>query len=233
MKKRQRRNQQLNQVAQPPLKTEPSSVDTPAEIGNLFQDVLQIYCERHKSFKPKDALSLNLKEDNKLGSSQYLFDRKFDLMDKELQNKVKDNENSKKFIILNYADKYEQAGYPLRSICKRISDVLSHNDDYNTSPSYVRKILPEKYKDYDQMEVAKKQSAQVGASRARLQEEVARKDVKDIVVQDFNYIKPSKAKLAFKHQLAKAVWFEQENRQLSDELESLKLRLLAATWRSR
>lgn len=213
MKKKQRRNKQLNQVVQLPLNTEPP----PPPLDKLLAQITK---------QDKDSSTSS-------GSAKYLFDRKYDLIDKELRQKVKENENSKKFIILNYANKYEQAGYPPRSICKRITDVLSNQEDCNASASYVRKILPEKYKDLDQMEIAKKQSVKVGATRARLQEEVARKDVKVIVEEDFNYIKPSKAKQAFKHQLAKAVWFEQENKQLSDELESLKLRLLAATWHSR
>jgi len=160
----------------------------------------------------------NKYEPQKLGSAEYLSDRKFDLIDKELRKNLKEHETSKRLLILNSAQKYEKAGYPTRLICKRISDLLS-NREYGVSDSYVRKILPEKYKNLDQMNFAKQQTVQGGVTYYRQREIVARKDIKDITVEDFKYITMAKAKAAFKHQVSRADLAEQIARQFKDELE--------------
>jgi hypothetical protein len=171
----------------------------------------------------QDKLDQDKDQDKELlGSDAYLSGYKLDTVDRELRRKIKENEYEndarKRALILNAAERYTKAGYPERMICKRICDLLS-NKEYNTSGSYVRKILPEKYKDLDQMNTAKMKNFQEGANRLSQQERVARKEIKDIVEQDFKYIKMNKAKAAFVFQRKKAEWFAQQVKQLESKLE--------------
>jgi hypothetical protein len=118
------------------------------------------------------------------GSEAYLSDHKLDALDRELRKNIKEHDATKKVLILSAAEKYERLGYPTRLICKRISDLLS-KAEYNTSAGYVRQCLPQKYKDLDQMNVAKKQIVREGVDRLRQQERVAKTDAKDITLEDF------------------------------------------------
>ncbi len=171
--------------------------------------------------EPQDKLEQDLDPNKELlGSDAYLSGYKLDTVDRELRRKIKEseyeNDARKRALILSAAEGYNNTGYPTRMICKRISELLS-KPEYNTSPSYVRKILPEKYKNLEQMNIAKKQNVHEGANRLRQQEIVAKKAIQDIVEQDFRYIKMSKAKAAFKFQRERAELFEQQaNRYKAD-----------------
>lgn len=154
-------------------------------------------------------------EDQLLGSGAYLFERKFNLLDKELKNHIKDNETSKKILILNFAERYEKKGYPAREICKRISDVLS-GKEYNTSARYVRRILPEKYKNLDQMTIAIK-DPQEGGTKARLIKQAQEKDDDEITENDLQYIPSRRTKQIFKHYRNKTSYLEPEIKRLVEE----------------
>ena len=147
-----------------------------------------------------------------LGSEAYLSGYKLDVLDRQLRRKIKENEYEndarKRALILNAAERYVKAGYPERMICKRISDLLS-KPEYNTSSSYVRRVLPERYKNLEQMMTAKKQNVSEGVNKLRLIAEVAKKADKDIGLEDLKYITLNKLKHSFKYQMARADMLEE------------------------
>ncbi len=70
-----------------------------------------------------------------------------------MQTNILQHNQSKKLEILRTAQELENQGYPITKICDRITKALQ-GPKYETSGSYVRKVLPPKYKDQEQMATA-------------------------------------------------------------------------------
>lgn len=156
--------------------------------------------------QPKQELS---------GSAEYLATHKFDPLTKGMQKAVRDAETSKKLIILSWAEKFEKKGYPITKICKKVTDDLA-DPEYAVSDSYVRKILPAKYKDPEQMATAFQQKngkSHAGATDYRLKEQVQNKDIMEIGVEDIKFLSPRRLQQVAKFGIEKRMWHEQQDKQ--------------------
>ena len=147
------------------------------------------------------------KEKELVGSAEYLADHKFDRTIKTMQTNILQHNQSKKLEILRTAQELENQGYPITKICDRITKALQ-GPKYETSGSYVRKVLPPKYKDQEQMATALKQNngKNAGYKDYRLRDQVAKKRVEEVTLEDVKFLNWSKAKQVAKHQMEKALW---------------------------
>ena len=147
------------------------------------------------------------------GSGEYLASHKFDRIDRTMQANILEHNQSKKLEILRAAKEYENAGYPITKICDRITKKLQ-GPKYETSGSYVRKVLPPKYKDPEQMATAFQQN-NAGDTNYRQQEQVLKKPVEQITLEDLKLADFPKSKLRqlAKHVMQKILWLEQQAKQ--------------------
>jgi hypothetical protein len=119
-----------------------------------------------------------------------------------MQTNILQHNQSKKLEILRTAQELENQGYPITKICDRITKALQ-GPKYETSGSYVRKVLPPKYKDQEQMATALKQNNGKNADDKdyRLRDQVAKKSVEEVTLEDVKFLNWSKAKQVAKHQM--------------------------------
>ena len=99
----------------------------------------------------------------------------FDRIRSTLQVNILQHNQSRKLEILRAAQEYESRGYPKIKICDRITKDLQ-GPKYETSGSYVRKVLPPKYKDPEQMATALKQNT-AGDTNNRHQQKAKSREV--------------------------------------------------------
>jgi hypothetical protein len=150
------------------------------------------------------------------GSSEYLTDHKFDRTIKTLQANILQHNQSKKLEIIAAARLLEKQGYPLTKICDRITKALQ-GPKYETSGSYVRKVLPAQYKDPEQMATAFQQK-HAGDTRYRQQEQVSKKPKEEITFEDIKRLNLTKAREVAKYQMGQAEWWEQQAKQIEEDL---------------
>lgn len=106
------------------------------------------------------------------------------------------------------AEDMEKAGYPVNQICDRLTKSLKGLVSERT----VRE-LDAKYKNPEQSEVAKMQNYD-GGSLYRQQEQLRKKDIKEITFDDLKLLTNlTKVKQVAKHQMAKAEWWIQQAKQ--------------------
>ena len=128
-----------------------------------------------------------------------------------MQTNIIQHNQSKKLEILRAATELEKQGYPVTKICDHITKVLE-GPKYETSGSYVRKVLPPKYKDPEQMATAFQQN-HGGDNEYRLQQELKNKDVREWAIEDSKHANLTQLKKAFKHKWEEAEWYKQQLKQ--------------------
>lgn len=153
-----------------------------------------------------------------VGSADYIASHEIDQIIKKGRDKIKhaitvsDEKltKTKKEIVREMAVQLEQAGYPVNEICDRLSKSLKGLVNDRT----VRDALDSKYKDQSQSQVAALQNHD-GGSHYRQQEQLRKKAVKEITLDDINKgdFPKSKLKQVVKHQMQRADWWEQQAKQ--------------------
>ena len=157
-----------------------------------------------------------------IGSAEYLADHKFDRTIKTMQTNILQHNQSKKLEIIRTAQVLENQGYPITKICDRMTKGLQ-GPKYETSGSYVRKVLPEKYKDQDQMATAFQQN-QSGDTRYPQQEQLRKKDVKEYTIEDSKHANLTQLRKAYRQKFSEAEWWklqteQNQNKEDKDQIE--------------
>ena len=153
-----------------------------------------------------------------IGSADYIASHEIDQIIKKGRDRIKhaitvsDEKltKTKKQIVREMAVQLEQAGYPINEICDRLSKSLKGLVNDRT----VRDALESKYKDQSQSQVAALQNHD-GGSLYRQQEQLRKKAVKEITLDDISKgdFPKSKLKQVVKHQMQRADWWEQQPKQ--------------------
>jgi hypothetical protein len=156
--------------------------------------------------------------------SEYLTSRQVDLILKRGKDKLKhaitvsDEKltKTKKQIVKEMAQDLEKAKYPVDQIFDKLSKYLKGLVHEST----IRDALDTKYKNPEQSAVAKQQIHE-GEEDPRQQEQVKKKDVKDITLEDIKLLDKAKARQVAKYQISKALWWEQQAKQWEDKAKEL------------
>lgn len=174
--------------------------------------------EKKKKKKPLVQIQVEKQPELELsGSERYLTEHKIDEIIKKGKDRIKHAitvsdiklTKTKKQIIKEMAEDMEKAGYAVNQICDRLTKSLKGL----VSERYVRE-LDAKYKNPEQSEVAKMQQNHDGDSLYRQQEQVRKKDIKEITFDDLKLLNNlTKVKQVAKHQMEKALWWEQQVKQ--------------------
>jgi uncharacterized protein with NRDE domain len=111
----------------------------------------------------------------------------------------------------------EKLGYPTNQICDKITKTLKGV----VSDRHVQEALDAKYKDHEQSRLGKMAGNHDGRNVLAQQEQVSKKDVKDITLEDIKRLNKTKARQVAKHQISKALWWEQQAKQKEEKIQEL------------
>ncbi len=159
-----------------------------------------------------------LQEQEQVGSEEYLANREIDQIIKRGKDRLKhaitlsDEKltKTKKQIVREMATEMEKVGYPTNQICDRLTKSIKGLVSERT----VRDALDAKYKNTEQMEVAKMQQNYRGGSSFHQQEQLKNKDIKEYTREDIKLINNiAILRKVAKHQMERADWFEQQLKQ--------------------
>ncbi len=161
---------------------------------------------------------LQVQEQEQVGSGEYLANREIDQIIKRGKDRLKhaitlsDEKltKTKKQIVREMATEMEKVGYPTNQICDRLTKSIKGLVSERT----VRDALDAKYKNTEQMEVAKMQQNYDGGSHYRQQEQLKNKDIKEYTREDIKLINNiAILRKVAKYHMERADWFEQQLKQ--------------------
>ena len=176
--------------------------------------------------KKKKVRQLLERSEELTGSTDYIASHEIDQIIKKGRDRIKhaitvsDEKltKTKKQIVREMAQDLEKVGYPVNQICDRLTKSLKGLVSERT----VRE-LDSKYKNPEQSEVAKMQQNHDGGSLYRQQEQVSKKDYKEVTFEDIKFLNPSKAKQVAKYQMSRALWWEQQAKQNKQQEEEKQI----------
>ena len=173
--------------------------------------------------KKKKVQEIQQQEQEPTGSTEYIANHEIDKIIREGKDRLRRAINvsdekltrTKKEIVKEMAEDMEKANYPVNQICDRLAKSLPPLVSERT----VRDALDSKYKNTEQSEVAKLQQNQEGGSLYRQQQQVAKKPVEQITLEDLKLadFPKSKLKQLAKHNMQKVLWLEQQDKQNKDK----------------
>jgi hypothetical protein len=155
----------------------------------------------------------------------YIGDKEIDLIIRKGRERLKHEihksdeklTKTKKEIVKEIAAEMEQKGYPVNQICDR----LTKSYKGLVSDRTVQEALDAKYKNAEQSRVGKMGGIQEGRNVLAQQQQVKQKDVKDITLEDIKRLDKTKARQVAKHQISKALWWEQQAKQKEEKIKEL------------
>jgi hypothetical protein len=179
---------------------------------------------KRKKKRQRQEVVVQQQEEELAGSAYYIANREIDQIIKKGKDRLKhaiaisDEKltRTKKEIVREIAVEMENKGYPVYQICDR----LSKSYKGLVSDRTVRDSLDAKYKNSEQSEVIKMQENHEGGNLYPQQEQVSKKDYKEVTQDDIEFLSPSKAKQVAKYQMSLAQWWEQQAKQNQQEVLS-------------